>query len=267
MIPVIAYPRTPHLEGSRLQSGDGCIPQVSFSEIAGLPLVLEEKLDGANCAFSFDEKGQLLLQKRGRVLGEDPNDAHFFSLLNPWVTSHADDFRARFADRYIVYGEWLYPKHTMFYNCLPHYFIEFDVFDRREGVFLDTSRRRTLLEGLPIYSAPLLKCGTIRIAEEVIRLIGPSRFIDDSAGDVFRCLCVDRGIDPDTELSRSDLSGVMEGLYVKYEEGGIVKGRYKFVRPSFFQTVLASGRRTTGWHTRPVLPNQLIAGTNIITGL
>src|SRR5205807_2014548 len=30
-------------------------------------------------------------------------------------------------DRYILYGEWLYAKHTVFYTDLPHYFLEFDI--------------------------------------------------------------------------------------------------------------------------------------------
>lgn len=49
------YPRTPHIEGSRLQPGDEDLSQISFSEIAGKHLVNEEKCDGANSAISFDE--------------------------------------------------------------------------------------------------------------------------------------------------------------------------------------------------------------------
>ena len=40
------YPRTPHIEGSRLQSGDEDLSQIPFSEIAGKNLVIEEKCDG-----------------------------------------------------------------------------------------------------------------------------------------------------------------------------------------------------------------------------
>ena len=38
------YPRTPHLEGSRLQPGDEDLSQIRFKEIAGRHLVIEEKL-------------------------------------------------------------------------------------------------------------------------------------------------------------------------------------------------------------------------------
>ena len=47
------YPRTPHLEGSRLQPGDEDLSQVPFSYIKGKHLVVEEKIDGANTAVSL----------------------------------------------------------------------------------------------------------------------------------------------------------------------------------------------------------------------
>ena len=43
------YPRTQHLEGSRLQPGDEDLEAVPFRAIAGRNLVVEEKVDGANC--------------------------------------------------------------------------------------------------------------------------------------------------------------------------------------------------------------------------
>ena len=45
---IIKYPRTHHLEGSRLQAGDEDLSQIPFSEILGCYIVIEEKIDGAN---------------------------------------------------------------------------------------------------------------------------------------------------------------------------------------------------------------------------
>ncbi len=42
------YPRTPHLESSRLQPGDTDSDQVRYASLNGQWLVVEEKLDGAN---------------------------------------------------------------------------------------------------------------------------------------------------------------------------------------------------------------------------
>ena len=47
------YPRTRHIEGSRLQPGDEDLEAVPFRDIAGRHLVVEEKIDGANCGISF----------------------------------------------------------------------------------------------------------------------------------------------------------------------------------------------------------------------
>ena len=49
---MIKYPRTPHLEGSRLQPGDEDLSQIPFSEIAGRNLAVEEKCDGAKGSIS-----------------------------------------------------------------------------------------------------------------------------------------------------------------------------------------------------------------------
>ena len=48
-------------------------------------------------------------------------------------------------DRYILYGEWLYAKHTVFYNSLPHYFLEYDLLDRFPGQFLSIRCGETIV--------------------------------------------------------------------------------------------------------------------------
>ena len=55
---LIKYPRTRHLEGSRLQPGDEDLDVVPMAALAGAHLVVEEKVDGANAAFSFGAGGE-----------------------------------------------------------------------------------------------------------------------------------------------------------------------------------------------------------------
>ena len=73
---IIKYPRTPHIEGSRLQPGDEDLSQIPFENIAGKYLVIEEKIDGANSAVSFDDQGNLLLQSRGHYLHGGYREKH-----------------------------------------------------------------------------------------------------------------------------------------------------------------------------------------------
>ena len=59
-ITIKKYPRTPHIQGSRLQPGDEDLSQIQFKAIAGRHVVLEEKIDGANSAISFTEDGDVI---------------------------------------------------------------------------------------------------------------------------------------------------------------------------------------------------------------
>ena len=155
---ILKYPRTPHLEGSRLQPGDEDLSQIRFSEIAGRHLVVEEKCDGANAAISFSDEGEMFLQSRGHYLTGGYRERHF-NLMKQWASVHRDAFYQVLGSRYLMYGEWMYAKHTVFYDALPHYFLEFDIYDRTQGIFLDTPSRRKLTEKLPIVSVPVLSEG------------------------------------------------------------------------------------------------------------
>jgi len=53
----------------------------------------------------------------------------------------------------------VYAKHTIFYDQLPHYFLEFDPLDLERDVFLDTPSRHELLAGSPVASVPVLARG------------------------------------------------------------------------------------------------------------
>ncbi len=56
---IYKYPRTPHIQGSRLQPGDEDLESIPFSNIASKYLIVEEKIDGANTAISFSPDGQM----------------------------------------------------------------------------------------------------------------------------------------------------------------------------------------------------------------
>src|SRR5581483_859523 len=112
-------------------------------------LVVEEKVDGANAGVSFDEDGALRLQSRGHFL-RGGGDERQFSVFKAWANARAHALRPVLGARYVLYGEWLYAKHTVFYDALPHFFLEFDVLDTRENVFLTTPARQSLLFGTPV---------------------------------------------------------------------------------------------------------------------
>lgn len=252
-IPIQKYPRTRHIEGSRLQPGDEDLAAVSFGELKGLHLVVEEKFDGANSAISFDSGGELLLQSRGHYLIGGPREKHF-NLLKQWAEVHRHAFHKVLGSRYVMYGEWVYAKHTVFYDTLPHYFLEFDILDRETRNFLDTPTRHVMLDDLPIVSVPVLHAGKVESLKTLVGMIGPSNFI--RSGHIRRMTeyCENHGIDVETAWRETDRSITMEGLYVKWEEDGKVADRFKYVRSEFLQQALSSGSH---WLARPIIPNQL----------
>jgi len=251
---MIKYPRTPHVQGSRLQPGDEDLTQISFEALKGKHLVVEEKVDGANSAVSFDQNGELLLQSRGHYLIGGYRERHY-NLMKQWANVHKDAFHDVLGSRYIMYGEWLYAKHTVYYDALPHYFLEFDILDRETGTFLDTYSRHRILEGLPVVSVPVLAEGSFRSREALTALLGPSKFITADHRESLRRTSRQLGLDEERQCRETDATDTMEGLYIKVEENGCVTDRMKFVRASFTQTVEVS---QTHWLDRPIVPNGLI---------
>ena len=256
------YPRTPHIQGSRLQPGDEDLAQVPFEAIRGRPLVVEEKIDGANCGISFDEAGRLLLQSRGHYLTGGPRERHFHQ-LKTWAATHQEGLYLALEDRYVLYGEWMYARHTVFYDALPHYFMEFDILDRRTGEFLDTPSRRALLDGLPIAPVPVVHEGPLSRPGELPALIRHSLYKTPDWRVSLDRVIAEHGLDRELSVRETDPSDLAEGLYIKHEEGGRVVGRYKFIRPSFLSALLASGSH---WLERPILPNQLAPGVDLYGG-
>ena len=58
---IYKYPKTYHLQGSRLQFQKRAKAEIPFQAIALRPVVMEEKMDGTNVAISFDDTGKILL--------------------------------------------------------------------------------------------------------------------------------------------------------------------------------------------------------------
>jgi hypothetical protein len=257
---IFKYPRTQHIVGSGIQRGDEDLALVPLQEFAGRHLVVEEKMDGANSAVSFDADGNLLLQSRGHILVGGPREKQFH-LFKTWASRYMQELRAALTNRYVMYGEWLYAKHTIFYTDLPHYFLEFDILDKTTGTFLDTPRRKQLLQQIPfVASVKVLHEGPVYTMQELVALLGHSYFISDDHRSRLQALCHEKKLDTAQVFKETDASPLMEGLYIKLEEEGIVKERYKYVRAGFLQTVFDS---ESHWLDRPLLSNCLHTGVQL----
>lgn len=259
-IPILKYPRTQHLEGSRLQEGDDTGDQTPLAALAGQHVVVEEKLDGANVAISFTPGGELLLQSRGHYLAGGASERQF-NLFKRWAEAHETSLLGLLEDRYVMYGEWMFAKHSVWYDRLPHWFCEFDIYDRQAQHFLSTARRRALLADSPVLSVPVLYEGPAPTSPKALRsLLRPSLAKSPDWREHFDAAVRQEGQPLELVWLQTDKSDLSEGLYLKQEADGIVNARFKWVRQDFVQTILDSGSHHS---RRPLLPNRLAPGVDI----
>jgi hypothetical protein len=259
------YPSTRHLQGSQLQRGDAGAgrrsdPRAPYSVLAGRSIVVEEKLDGANCGLSFGAGGELLLQSRGHYLTGGGRERQF-GVFKRWAAIHEQALLERLDERYIMYGEWMGKKHSIFYNHLPHLFCEFDIYDRSSGQFLATAARAALLGEAPVLPVPVLYAGVAPARmDELLAMLGPSLARTASWRDDFERTVRREGLDLARCWTQADKSDLAEGLYIKVEEDGVVQARYKWVRSDFVQAILDSKMHHS---QQPFVPNQLAPQADI----
>lgn len=236
----VKYPRTPHLFGSRGTDDDKHLgKQESLDFLADPSLIVEEKLDGTNVGIHFRSTCRMVLQCRGHEITTGMHAQ--YDLFKQWTMGKRPVLEAMLEDRLLLFGEWLYARHSLFYRRLPHYFFEFDIYDKQKKVFLDLTSRLDLLDGTGIVTVPIVYRGSVT-ADQLHELIGPSQF--DS---VFE--------NPLT--GRTD--NLMEGLYLRTEAEGRVTGRAKFVRTEFVEKV----KQSEHWQHRAIVPNILAEGAEI----
>lgn len=260
---ILKYPRTPHLFGSALQPGDDGSDRMSIAALRAawpdVDFITEEKLDGANCGISFSPDLDLLIQSRGHFLTGGAREGQF-GPLKAWASCHEAVLLEILEDRFVMYGEWMHARHTLFYDALPHLFFEFDIYDRKEGRFLSTEARRDLLAGAPILSVPVL-AETWPASEAALkRIISPPLYRTPDWRESLAEAAERAGVPAERALSESGDSDLGEGLYIKIERDGETVARYKLVRPGFVQTILESGSH---WHDRPIIRNGLAPGVDL----
>ena len=155
------FPRTPHLlvaEGLELRD-DKVLSAEEAKAMLSFPLVLEEKVDGANLGIAFDGKGEPVVRNRGSFVG--PGRCHpQFERLWAWLYERKERLFDRCGNRLAVFGEWCAVKHSIRYDRLPDWFLGFDVRDVRTGDFWDVAGRDALFADVGV--VPVRTVGTGR---------------------------------------------------------------------------------------------------------
>ena len=236
----IKYPRTPHLFGSKGTDDDKHLGEAESTRfIADDSLIVEEKIDGTNVGIHFTDEGEMVLQCRGHHITEGMHPQ--YDLFKQWAAVKRPVMEQRLESRFILFGEWVYARHSVLYRQLAHYFFEFDIYDKHSRAFLDLEQRLRLLDDTGIHTVPVIHSGPLK-RSDLEELIGPSLF--DSQFD-----------NPLTNQT----DNLMEGLYLRTEAGGVVTGRAKFVRPEFVEKI----KQSTHWQHQVMVPNKLADGVDI----
>jgi hypothetical protein len=113
---------------------------------------VEEKIDGTNVGIHFTTARTVVLQCRGHEITEGMHPQ--YDLFKQWTSVKRPVLEAILGSRFILYGEWLYAKHSVHYRALPHYFFEFDLYDKDAAQFLDLATRLQMLDGTGLHTVP-----------------------------------------------------------------------------------------------------------------
>lgn len=204
------FPNTPHIAwlGERLPRDDKVLASDEVTALLAGPVVVEEKLDGANVGFSVGPDGALRAQNRGQYLIEPY--AGQFQRLPEWMALHGAGLADALGKCLIAFGEWCAARHSLDYPALPDWWLLFDVYDRREGRFWSTHRRDALASTLSLATVP--------------RLAEGRQTVDTLVGGVERWKSRYR-------------DGGLEGVVVRREDHDWLQARGKLVRADFTQAI------------------------------
>lgn len=216
------FPHTPHIAwlGDGEPRDDKVLTATEVKTFLKHPIVLEEKIDGANIGFSLGIDGEVNVQNRGQYMLRPFTGQ--FSRLNEWLAIHEEALFDALGESLILFGEWAAAVHSLEYLELPDYFLIFDVYDSDEQRFWSTSRRNAL--ALQLGMRHIHQIGTGHYPLNVLKQMTATM------PSVYR-------------------DGVCEGIYLRHEDENWLIARAKLVHPDFMQNIAEHWRsRSLRWN-------------------
>ena len=107
--------------------------------------------------------------------------------------------------KYILYGEWLYAKHSIHYTKLPDCFIAFDLYNIKEKKFISRNKLEEKLKNSTLHIIRLITTSTIKNINDIKKYLVKSNYYD----------------------------GIVEGVYVRINDDNYTINRGKVVRTDF----------------------------------
>lgn len=204
------FPHTPYLAwlGDGNPRDDKVLVSDEIDKFLSTPILIEEKLDGANLGISIGSDGEIRFQNRGNYL--TPPFVGQFEKLRAWQGLHENRLFDALDESVILFGEWCAARHSLDYSSLPDYFLAFDVCDKKENRFWSSSRRDILVSEIGLAVVPRVSRGSFNLDDLKKIISGKS--------SVYR-------------------NGKMEGVILRKESHDWLIQRAKLVRPDFTQSI------------------------------
>jgi hypothetical protein len=165
-----AYPRVAHLVAGRGTRDDLVLGPTEVADLLAQPVVVEEKLDGANVVLWL-KAGQVTCALRSGPGAMDR--AGQLGPLRAWLAQHDEAVRRVVADGNALYAEWLLLTHSVSYDRLPAYLVVLDLW-RPETGFAGVDERNQAIRDTGLATPPELWRGAATTTAAVEGLMGPS---------------------------------------------------------------------------------------------
>lgn len=217
------FPSTPYIffDNTIQKKDKNHLMDSEIEDFLNNKITVEEKIDGANLGISFDCNGNLYLQNRGEFLYEP--FCGQWKPLKQWINLHEDELFDVLSDKFILYGEWCYARHSIKYDKLTDWFLAFDLYDKQNNKFLSVRNRNIKLKATTLSLVPELGYGMWK-KEELPNLFSVSKMGSYNS----------------------------EGIYLRLDNEDWLIKRAKMVRPEFRQQI------EEHWSRKLLEQNQLL---------
>lgn len=168
------YPRIPLVAAvSGAQPDDLLASKAERGRILTLTDGIEEKLDGASVCLWLDQTRAVQVAGRSGPGGMDR--ARQVGRLKAWAGERVDSLRSLLDHCHAIYGEWLWRRHSIFYDALPDFLIVTDLWSETTG-FFPLDERDELAWTARLATPPMLARKAPVSVAGLSKLIGRSRF-------------------------------------------------------------------------------------------
>lgn len=150
------------------------IERFKQSHIAGFNkgdhIVIQEKIDGANCAVRYDpETDSIVAQSRKNILGLQNNLRGFWE----WTqTLNKELVKAVLGNNLVLFGEWLVPHSVKYPNEKYNHTYFYDVYDTENGSYLPQDKVRAIISSLNLTYVPVFYDGEFISWEHCNEFVG-----------------------------------------------------------------------------------------------